>query len=107
MSGGSYDYAYTHVEDFAERLSRYPMTPERKAFSAHLTGIAAAMKAIEWVDSGDCSPPHDIDAIKRALGPMLAPLTLEALSEEHARLGEQIEKLKASMRPTEAPKGEA
>lgn len=27
-----------------------------------------AMRAIEWVDRGDCSHPDDTDAIKKALG---------------------------------------
>ena len=70
MSGGSHEYAYLKVEQFISdcRTSAVPLTPLRKEFLKHLVKVAAAMQAIEWVDSGDCSPPHDEDAIKAALG---------------------------------------
>ena len=65
MSGGSYDYAYSMVNQFASdlRLS----TPLRKAFKKHLKRVAEAMKAVEWVDSGDCSEPHGDKAIRKVL----------------------------------------
>ena len=65
MSGGSYDYAYSTVNQFASdlRLS----TPLRKAFKKHLRLVAEAMRAIEWVDSGDCSEPHGDKAIRKVL----------------------------------------
>lgn len=58
MSGGSYDYAYTHVNDFADALreegSCSAARPAlRRAFREHLRMVADAMRAIEWNDSGD------------------------------------------------------
>ena len=78
MSGGSYDYAYEKVDCFAEALEtdtyldggkRYePNGHDRIGFAAHLRKVAAAMKAIEWVDSGDISHPEDIEAIRVVTG---------------------------------------
>jgi hypothetical protein len=78
MSGGSYEYAYEKVERFAEALERgerfdgvttdAPNCLVRLGFAAHLRKVAAAMKAIEWEDSYDCSPPHAINAIHAVTG---------------------------------------
>lgn len=77
MSGGSYLYAYRTVEDFAEAIEANRTldgrdllelnSKDRVGFARHLRRVAAAMQAIEWVDSSDCSPPHDTEAIKAAL----------------------------------------
>jgi hypothetical protein len=60
MSGGSYDYAYGHLDTFAESMrghggcGDYAAPPAlREAFRAHLRLVARAMRAIEWNDSGD------------------------------------------------------
>lgn len=80
MSGGSYDYAYRRVEEFADALENgvtgdgmsrptgFANSLDRLGFAAHLRKVANAMKAIEWVDSGDCSPPHDTHAIHAVTG---------------------------------------
>lgn len=82
MSGGSYNYAYGIVERFADALDAGMTFPDvhgarptgcennhdRIGFAAHLRKVAAAMKAIEWVDSGDCSHPHDTEAIHAVTG---------------------------------------
>lgn len=79
MSGGSYHYAYGHVEEFIRELEERIQeeatgvasdinTCLREKFAQHLRLVASAMMAIEWVDSGDCSPPHDEDAIQQVLG---------------------------------------
>lgn len=82
MSGGSYSHAYRIVEQFAEALddgltmpdysdpspTGYENNHDRLGFAVHLRKVAAAMKAIEWVDSGDASPPHDTEAISAATG---------------------------------------
>lgn len=84
MSGGSYDYAFQKINDFAEALEGERQIDDcrpwpddidaenralRKAFAAHLRLVSDAMKAIEWVDSSDCSPPHDVEAIRAVLDP--------------------------------------
>lgn len=66
MSGGVYDYAYMKVAQMAEELAD-SVNPKRREFAEHMRLVAEAMRAIEWVDSGDCSEPHDTDAIKRCL----------------------------------------
>lgn len=84
MSGGSYHYAFEKVNDFADALDDERQIEDdrpwpddidaenralRKAFAAHLRLVAEAMKAIEWVDSSDCSPPHEMVAIRAVLDP--------------------------------------
>lgn len=78
MSGGSYDYAYRIVEQFADalesgctysgRATECENNLDRLGFATHLKKVAAAMQAIEWVDSGDCSSPHDTEAIHAVTG---------------------------------------
>ena len=58
MSGGSYKYAYIHLEDFAEALQSYGCcyaAPPflRQRFAKHCALVARAMRACEWNDSGD------------------------------------------------------
>lgn len=82
MSGGRYSYAFGHVQMFADEVEEaanlsgktdgwtgepHPMrdTAARRAFIAHLRLIAAAMRAIEWEDSGDGA---DEEAAIRACG---------------------------------------
>jgi hypothetical protein len=58
VSGGSYDYAYSRIEELADRIrpdgscSAAPPTL-RKAFAEHLRTVAKACRAIEWNDSCD------------------------------------------------------
>ena len=65
MSGGSYDYAFSHVSDMADRMAGGVQTPLRIEFAALLERVSVAMRAVEWVDSGDCSY-GDEDASIRA-----------------------------------------
>lgn len=67
MSGGSYDYAYARVENFAHEL-RATDNPLRRAFRSHLLLVAKAMHDIEWVDSCDYAPGDENEAIRAALG---------------------------------------
>lgn len=75
MSGGHYDYAHGHLERFIDELMLKPRPPDpgwspeelgipepvdpyvnyelRQRFKEHLIKVSAAMKAIEWNDSGD------------------------------------------------------
>ena len=72
MSGGSYDYAYMRVLRFSEMLEFDEPSSEinnelRLKFARHLEKVAAAMKAIEWVDSNDCEPGYEDKFIKAVL----------------------------------------
>jgi len=80
MSGGSYDYAYGRIHDLADAIRL--TTALRKAFKKHLHEVADACHAIEWVDSGDCGPGDEDEAIRKALGRNGPALILaEALTE--------------------------
>jgi hypothetical protein len=78
MSGGSWEYLYARVNEAAERLQG-DRNLARRAFGRHLLVVAAALKAIEWVDSGDRSAPEDELAIAAVLSPAL--MAKEAASE--------------------------
>ena len=81
MSGGSYDYAYSKVQDFAnsmmlfeemhgpdgEPIKNPKIDKLREQFREHLLKVAEAMRMIEWVDSGDCSPGDEHHAIRECL----------------------------------------
>lgn len=75
MSGGSHDYAYRHVANFSTGG-----TPLRNAFKAHLEKVAAAMKAIEWNDSGDGDDREDA-MIRACISPDAEILAATKLAE--------------------------
>lgn len=62
MSGGSYGYAYRHIEELADRIEQ--TTPLRTRFVEHLRKVAKAAHDIEWVDSADSSPGSEDSAIR-------------------------------------------
>jgi hypothetical protein len=79
MSGGSYDYAFWKVDDFADALqirldqgddplSITQTSAEalalRQRFVEHLRLVRDAMRAIEWVDSCDYSPGDELEALR-------------------------------------------
>ena len=78
MSGGSWDYLYHQIEDAADRLSSESM-PLRRALGAHMKLIAQAMHKIEWVDSCDCGPGDEIEAIKEVFGELAEIKEIEIL----------------------------
>lgn len=67
MSGGSYDYCYHRVEEFAENMCSKELDPRREAFRKVLKLVAEAMRDVEWVDSGDYSTGAEHDAIDKLL----------------------------------------
>ena len=68
MSGGSWGYAYQQVESIASRLLE-STSLKRRALGHHLTVVAAALQAIEWVDSCDWGPETERAAIMQVLTP--------------------------------------
>lgn len=69
MSGGSYDYIYSRIEDI--RIQGQDTDPRRAAFQKLLHLVAKAMHDIEWVDSCDYGPGDDhkaIDAVFAFMG---------------------------------------
>jgi hypothetical protein len=81
MSGGSYDYLYSKMQDAADTLS-HSGNPLRRAFAKKLELFAEAMHDIEWVDSCDKSPGDEVKAIEAALGKGAKALELSELIEE-------------------------
>lgn len=65
MSGGAYDYAYSHIEYLANNIRAN--TPERRAFVALLQKVAEAAHAIEWVDSGDYAEGDEVEPIMKCV----------------------------------------
>lgn len=92
MSGGTLDYLCYKVAE-AKHMIRHPWTPERRAFVAHLEKVAEALKAIEWVDSGD-GHPDEVGAIRACLNKsdVLAAVTEDA-KRALAELQGELERL--------------
>lgn len=71
MSGGSWDYVYSRIDDIADRLlcssTRTSCTDERRALGRVLKLAAAAMHDIEWVDSCDYSDGDEREAIMKVV----------------------------------------
>ncbi len=68
MSGGSYDYAYYKVDEFASALrTEGPQGALREAFRQHLRLVSKAMHAVEWVDSCDWAEGGEVEDIKAVL----------------------------------------
>jgi hypothetical protein len=66
MSGGSWDYCHSHIEDVADRLC-CEADPRRRALGKRLHLFARALHDIEWADSGDYGPGAEEPAIDEAL----------------------------------------
>lgn len=95
MSGGSMGYLYLKVLDAVEIDSDegeggfLKNTELRKLFAAHLKDVAAALKAIEWNDSGDSENSGDdliLNCLKclpsQTMNNEPGPMTTEAKSPE-------------------------
>jgi hypothetical protein len=67
MSGGSLNYAYSRVEEAAREVAMQAESPLHRAFAAHLTKVASALHALEWVWSGDSGPGDEVAAIQTCL----------------------------------------
>lgn len=78
MSGGSMDYLYARVGDAVFSHN----TPARRAFAVHLEKVAAALRAIEWNDSGD-GADNEEELIRACLSPG-ATLDAARLAAEQA-----------------------
>ena len=89
MSGGSYDYAYGKIEDLAGEIR--PTTPLRKAFKTHLRKVAKACNDIEWVDSCDCLPGDEDEAIRACLGKDGPALVLAEAVAEAVRVKAELD----------------
>jgi len=91
MSGGSYDYLSFKIEDACDTLDD-SKSPLRRAFAQQLRMYADAMRAIEWVDSGDWADGDEIAAIEAAMGSNAKSAALKELLEEARSIKNELEK---------------
>ena len=84
MSGGSYSYAYVHVEGMGATLAN-STNPLRAAFGLHLLAVAKAMHAVEWVDSCDWGEGDDVAPMRAVVSPAME-LSAALTNAEHAEL---------------------
>ncbi len=104
MSGGSYDYAYSRLDDLADQIrakgSCHCAPPHvRLAFANLLRMCAVAAKAIEWNDSGDGA--NDEESLIRACLARTAPLdaAAEAAREAYRQLHSEISRAEREATP--------
>jgi hypothetical protein len=90
MSGGSYDYFYSRIENYAYEVARNANTPERKAFVRLMKHAAEAAKSIEWNDSGD-GDSRESELIRKALGEEWRKRCISELIEEAEELTKTLE----------------
>jgi uncharacterized cysteine cluster protein YcgN (CxxCxxCC family) len=80
MSGGSYDYVYSKIEDIELRNNH--CDHRRAAFQKMLKLVAAAMHDIEWVDSCDYGKGDEHKAIDKVFSFLDA--SPEIIAKAHA-----------------------
>lgn len=120
MSGGSYDYAYRHPEEFAVELRsrlQYEKSPHQREMLARIAdaadGFAEVMRAVEWRHSNDIDYEQMVSRSAAAFDPIR--LMLEGLAEESMRLLRPPVRLahppdrptEGSDRPTTSPRPES
>jgi len=82
----NYLYSRIESEDFFSTN-----TPERKAFYMHMRKVIKALHDIEWVDSGDCSPGDENEAIRACLAPgATLQAAIDAAHDAKVALGQEI-----------------
>jgi len=92
MSGGSWDYSFTKINDIAERL-KDEKSPLRRALGEHLELISDAMKAIEWNDSDDWGPEEERKAIVAVFEDLAEQKEIEVLLKDGKELISALNKL--------------
>lgn len=95
MSGGSMNYIYSRLEQDAIFTQS---TPERRAFAKHIGKVVKALKDIEWVDSWDCAPGDEDEAIRDCLAPGdTLRAAVEMAEEAMAAVQAEIERAKHNL----------
>ena len=67
MSGGSLDYVYSRVHEAAETIKMRAENVTHAAFAEHLAKVATALRAMEWMLSGDDGVGSEIEPIRAVL----------------------------------------
>ena len=101
MSGGSYDYFFLKLEDFARDVRRdaerrtlsEEVKVKRLAFAELIEKVAKAAHALEYVNGGDYASGQEISALDAVL-PTILPTSKQLFDEAHAlmstALGESV-----------------
>lgn len=85
MSGGSYNYVYSHIYDAAEQVQRNHRDEQHVvAFAKLLIRCGDVMRDIEWADSCDTAWDAALDAKIRAI--VTPAMELEQALEEAERV---------------------
>ena len=91
MSGGSYDYFYSKLDDMADRIQL--KNPERKAFVKHLKKVVKALHDIEWVDSCDYGENDEIESIMNCISNQnVLQIAIEEAKQAQENLDRAIKK---------------
>lgn len=98
MSGGSYDYFYARIDNFADEI-RDTGNPLRDAFRIHLGKVAKAAKAIEWADSGDWEESDAEEAISECLKGEAPDLLEKAVLDRLVRARESLDQAITHLTP--------
>jgi len=85
MSGGELEYIYFKLYETARHAKQLATTPLQRAFVEHLFKVAAALKAVEWLWSGDTGPGDEVPAL-------LAVISKEAVLEQVTREAQAAKK---------------
>ena len=96
MSGGSWDYVSFKVDEVAARLISNKSASEyelRAALGRWLEKVSEALHMIEWVDSGDCGPGDEREALFAVFGKDAKQVELQELSNQLKDLGRKIHNL--------------
>ncbi len=101
MSGGSYNYAYSHIENLAVEIQ--PKNALRKAFIKHLMKVAKAAHDIEWVDSSDKSEGDEDVAIRAVLGVNSDKEELKIIVEEAQEALNNLQQILVRVKQNENP----
>jgi hypothetical protein len=100
MSGGSWNYAYSRLDDEIEALRASPQA-NRRALGNQIALCMAGLKAVEWFDSSDIGPVTESAEIRTALGANADALILR---EEIEAAKKCIENLQAAVAAAEKGK---
>jgi len=84
--------------DAVDRLCQ-EKSPLRRAFGEHLAICCEALKAIEWVDSGDWPKSQEVEAIQKALCDEATQHIVDAVENRLAKLRDEIDSILLSNKP--------
>ena len=92
MSGGSWDYLYSRIEDAGDRLVGSKCV-KRATLGRLMLRVAEAMHAIEWVDSCDWGQGDELEHIENVLKFDVSKEAVEVIQGRIDELQKQLDSL--------------